>query len=190
MDQQKAGGAPGRPRAGQVKEPHPGHRTRTVAYACKRCRRCGIRSDQVEAIINEAVLQRLRGADAADLLKVPAADPAEAQRILDEKAVLHGRLNEIADERADGLLTGAQARRATERIQDKLDALDRLQVDADRLRVLDGIPLGTAEVADALADLSTDRYRAVIDLLLTITVNPIGRCGNVFRAERITVEPR
>lgn len=186
----KTGGAPGRPKAGQVKEPHPGDRTRKVAYACKRCRRCGIRSDQVESIINEQVLQRLSDANASDLLKAPTADPQQAQRITDERAVLHGRLNEIADERADGLLTGAQAKRATERIQDRLDALDKLQIDADRLRVLDGVPLGTAEVADALADLSTDRYRAVIDLLMTVTVNPVGKCGNIFREDRIEVKPR
>jgi hypothetical protein len=184
------GGKPGRPKAGQVKEPHPGERSYKIAYGCKRCYGCSIRSEQVETIVNEAVLQWLSADDAVDLLKVPAADPEEAQRITDERAVLHGRLNEIADERADGFLTGAQAKRATERIQEKLDALDKLQVDADRLRVLDGLPLGTAEVAEALADLSEDRYRAVIDLLLTVTVEPVGKHGNTFRAERVKVDPR
>jgi DNA invertase Pin-like site-specific DNA recombinase len=184
------GGKPGRPKAGQVKEPHPGQRSHKIAYACKRCRGCSIRAEQVEPIVNEAVLQWLSAEDAVDLLRVPAADPQEAQRITDERAVLHGRMNEIADERADGLLTGAQAKRATERIQEKLDALDRLQIDADRLRVLDGIPLGTAEVADALADLSDDRYRAVIDLLMTVTVQPVGKRGNIFRAERVKVDAR
>ena len=187
----KTGGAPGRPKAGEVKEPHPGHVNRQVAYACARCRKCGIRSGLVEPIINEAVVQWLSADDATDLLKVPGADPAEAQRILDERAVLHGRLNEIADERADGLLTGAQAKRATERIQCKLDALEKLQVDADRLRILDGIPLGTAEVAEALADLSTDRYRAVIDLLMTVTIKTVGRQnGSRVDPERVKVEPR
>ena len=186
----KTGGKPGRPRAGEVKEAHPGTLAYSIAYSCKRCRGCAIRSDQLEPIINEAVVQWLSDPEATDLLRAPAADPAEAQRIADERAVLHGRLNEVADERADGLLTGAQAKRATERIQDKLDALERLQIDADRLRVLDGIPLGTAEVADALADLSTDRYRAVIDLLMVVTVNPVGRCGNTFRADRVKVDPR
>lgn len=185
---QPTGGQSGRPKAGETKS-HPGEKSHRIAYACKRCRGCSIRSEYVEPTVNEAVLQWLSAPDATDLLKVPAADPEQAQRIADERAVLHGRLNEVADERADGLLTGAQAKRATERIQDKLDALDKLQIDADRLRVLDGIPLGTAEVADALADLSTDRYRAVIDLLMTVTVAPVGKGGNTFR-DRITVAPR
>lgn len=185
----KTGGKSGRPKAGQVKEPHPGQIAETVSYACKRCRGCAIRGNVVEPIINEAVLQWLSAPEAVELLKIPAADPEQAQRINDERTLLHGRLNEIADERADGLLTGAQAKRATERIQAKLDDLDALQVDADRLRVLDGIPLGTAEVADALADLSADRYRAVIDLLMTVTVAPVGKVGNIVR-ERVTVEPR
>lgn len=187
---QKTEGKPGRPKAGQTKDPHPGTRSHLITYACKRCRGCSIRAEQVEPIVHEAVLQWLSDEDATDLLRVPAADPAEAQRLLDEKSVLHDRLNEIADERADGLLTGAQAKRATERIQAKLDDLDKLQIDADRLRVLDGIPLGTAEVADALADLSTDRYRAVIDLLMTVTIEPVGKGGKVFRPERVKVDPR
>lgn len=187
---ERTGGKPGRPKAGQVKEPHPGQMSHKIAYSCRRCRRCSIRSEHVEPIINEAVVQKLSAPDAVDLLKSPAADPDQAQRITDEKSVLHGRLNEIADERADGLLTGAQAKRATDRIKEKLGALEKLQIDADRLRILDGIPLGTAEVADALADLSTDRYRAVIDLLMTVTVEPVGKCGNRFRDDRIKVEPR
>lgn len=185
----KTGGNPGRPKAGEVKEQHPGQVADSISYACTRCRGCAIRGHVVEPIINETVLQWLSAEDATDLLRIPAADPAEAQRLLDERSVLHGRLIEIADERADGLLTGAQAKHATDRIQAKLDALDKLQMDADRLRVLDGIPLGTAEVADALADLSTDRYRAVIDLLMTVTVTPVGKVGNIIR-DRVKVTPR
>lgn len=186
----KTGGAPGRPKAGEVKEPHPGQMAYQVSYACKRCRGCAIRAGQVEPIIDGMVVGILSREDAQDLLKVPAGDPVEAQRLLDEKAVLHGRLNEIADERADGLLTGAQAKRATERIQANLDVIEKLEIDADRLRVLEGIPLGTDEVGDAVADLSDDRYRAVVGLLMEVTILPVGKTGGrVFNPERVKVTP-
>ena len=47
----------------------------------------------------------------------------EAERQRTEEAVLLARMDAIADERADGDLTGRQAARATARIQEKLDTL-------------------------------------------------------------------
>jgi hypothetical protein len=41
--------------------------------------------------------------------------------------------------------------------------------------VFDGLPLGKLEVAEAVARLSLDRLRAVIDVLATVTVMPIGK---------------
>ena len=76
--------------------------------------------------------------------------------------MLLARIDAIADERADGLLTGHQAQRATERIQKKLDAITRQQQDQDQRRLLEDIPLGSDQVADAVEALPPDRLRAVI----------------------------
>jgi hypothetical protein len=105
-----------------------------------------------------------------------------------EEAVLLARMDAIADERADGLLTGQQAHRATARIQDKLDAIERKRQDQERLRVLDGIPLGTDQVRKVVERLSPVRLRAVIRLLMTVTVEPVGKGGHVFNPERVQVE--
>ena len=121
----------------------------------------------------------------ADLLKAEVHDVAEAESLRVERLALMQRLDEIADERADGLLTGQQAQRATARINERLDAIELQQQDTERLRVLDGLPLGKPEVADAVRLLSPDRLRAVIDLLVTITVAPVGKGGRQFRAERV-----
>jgi hypothetical protein len=51
--------------------------------------------------------------------------------------------------------------------------------------VFAGIPLGKPEVSDAITQLSPDRFRAVVDLLLTITVAPVGKGGHVFNPERV-----
>lgn len=72
----------------------------------------------------------------------------------------------------------------------KLAAIERKQQDAERLRVFDGIPLGKPEVADAIKRLSPDRVRAVLDVLMTVTVAPVGKGGHVFNSERVQVNWR
>jgi DNA invertase Pin-like site-specific DNA recombinase len=167
-----------------------GPRSHAITYACKSCRGCSIRAEHVEPLIYRVIAGRLARADAVDLLKAELHDVAEAEALRIEANTLLSRLDEIADERADGLLTGAQARRATDRIQEKLDAIERRQQDAERLRGFDGIPLGKPEVVDAIKELSPDRLRAVIDVLVEFVVAGIGKGGNTFRPERVAVNWR
>lgn len=150
---------------------------KTITYACKTCRGVSIRAEHVEPLLYSIVSGRLAQDDAIDLLKSELHDEAEAERLRTEKNALLTRLDEIADERADGLLTGQQAKRATERVQEKLDAIERQQQDAERLRVFDGLPLGKPEIAEALKRLSPDRFRAVVGVLMAVTVAPIGKGG-------------
>lgn len=128
--------------------------------------------------------------DAADLLKSEQHDRAEVETLRTEANTLLTRLDEIADERADGMLTGPQARRATERIQAKLDEIERRQRDQERLRVFDGIPLGTPEATEAIHNLSPDRFRAVLDVLAEFVVAPVGKGVPVFNPERVQVNWR
>jgi hypothetical protein len=125
-----------------------------------------------------------------DLLKAELHDAAEAEALRTEENTLRSRLNEIADERADGLLTGAQAQRATARINEKLAAIERRQQDQNRLRVFDGIPLGKPQVAAAIQRLSPDRFRAVVDVLMTVTVMPVGKGRHVFNPDRMRAVPK
>ena len=93
-------------------------------------------------------------------------------------------------ERAEGLLTGRQAKLATDRINEKLEAIRHRQADQERLRVFDGIPLGEPEVAAAVEKLSPDRFRAVLDVLMEISVAPVGKSGRVFNPQRVQVNWR
>ena len=163
---------------------------RRIVYVCKACHGVSILSENLEPIVYRIVSGRLAMPDAVDLLKAGQHDTAEAEALRTERAALLVRLDEIADERADGLLTGAQAKRATERINDNLATIEHRQQDQARLRVFDGIPLGTPEVADAIARLSPDRFRAVLDVLATITVAPVGKSGRVFNPDRVQVNWR
>jgi DNA invertase Pin-like site-specific DNA recombinase len=163
---------------------------KTIVYGCKQCHGVSIRAEHVEPLLMRVVAGRLAQPDAIDLLRAELHDEAEAEKLRTEANTLLARLDEIADERADGLLTGKQAKRATERINNKLTELERRQQDQEKLRVFDGIPLGKPEATDAVQRLSPDRFRAVLDVLLTVTVAPVGKGGRVFNPERVQVNWR
>ncbi|EIT90884.1 recombinase family protein [Mycobacteroides abscessus] len=167
-----------------------GPRAHSIVYACKTCRGCSIRAEHVEPLLYQLISARLARPDAVDLLKAEQHDAAEAEALRLERMTLLARLDEVADERADGLIDGRGYRRATERIQAKLDDIERRQQDGERLRVFDGIPLGKPEVTDAVEKLSADRFRAVLDVLCTITVLPVGKGGKAFKPERVQVDWR
>ena len=124
------------------------------------------------------------------MLKAEVHDEVEAEQLRVEKASLYAKLDELAVERAAGLLTGRQVQIATGIVQQQIDAIDRKEEDAEKLRVFDGIPLGKPEVADAVDSLSPDRLRAVLSVLMTITVVPVGKGGYVFNPERVQVDWR
>jgi DNA invertase Pin-like site-specific DNA recombinase len=165
-------------------------RSHSITYACKKCRGCSVRAEHVEPLIYKVVAGRLARADAVDLLKAEMHDAVEAEALRVKRLALLGRLDEIADERADGLIDGVGYRKMTERINEKLDAIERRQQDAERLRVFDGLPLGKPEVVDAIKELSPDRLRAVIDVLVEFAVVPVGKGGHTFRPDRVAVNWR
>ncbi|BBZ22819.1 recombinase family protein [Mycolicibacter hiberniae] len=169
-------------------------RDKRIVYQCKTCHGCSVRADYVEPMLIEAVGQRLSRADAIDLVRAEQLDATEAEAMRTETNTLLTRLDEIADERADGLLTGAQAKRATDRIQAKLDAIEHKQRDQTTMRVLDDIRIGTDEAVDDVAELSPDRLRAVMELLGTVTVAPVGKGhranGVRFDPDRVTFDWR
>jgi len=179
----ETGGQPGRIRDGETRRSK--DTVRRVSYICQRCRGCSIAAEHTEAFLVALIGKRLAEPDAVDLLKAEMHDEAEGERLRQEKSNLFTELDNLAVERAQGLLTGRQVQIATEIVQSKLDAIERREHDAEKVRILDGLPLGTEAAIDAVAQLSADRFRAVMDLLCTATIAPVGRGGKEFKEERI-----
>jgi uncharacterized protein with ACT and thioredoxin-like domain len=87
-------------------------------------------------------------------------------------------------------MTGRQLQIATEAVQQQISDLDRQEQDQERIRVFDEIPLGTEAALEAVEALSPDRLRAVIGVLMTITILPVGKGGShVFNPDRVKVKP-
>lgn len=162
-----------------------------TVYVCKTCRGCSVRARYVEPLVMDLVAGRLAMPDAVDLLTAQEHDAAEAEQLRTEATTLLAEIDAIGMERADGLLTGRQAKLATDRLQAKLDAVQARMNDVARVRVFDGIPLGKKEVIDAVKGLSPDRFRVVMGVLMDVKVQPVGKGhwagANRFDPERIKV---
>jgi DNA invertase Pin-like site-specific DNA recombinase len=181
---QPTGGKSGRRRAGQPPAPS-GQVKHSITYACRTCHGVSIRAEHVVPLLYGIVGGRLAMEDAVDLLKAEIHDEAEAERIRVELNALRTELRNIGVERGQRLLTGEQAKIASDLISEDIAKLERRQQDQERLRVFEGIPLGTPQAVDAVKRLTDDRFRAVVDVLATVTVTPVGKSGHVFDPERV-----
>jgi DNA invertase Pin-like site-specific DNA recombinase len=170
----------------QMQQHRGGPRAHSITYTCQACRGVNIRAEHVEPLLYGLVSGRLAKEDAVDLLKAEIHDEAEAEAIRTELNELYTELKNIGIERGKRLLTGEQAKIATDLINEDIAKLEARQQDSERLAVFEGIPLGTPEVADAIARLSPDRFRAVVGVLLTsIVVAPVGKGSHVFNPDRV-----
>ena len=141
----------------------------------------------VEEWVSEVAIARLSRDDAGELLRDDKRPDVEALRT--EAAALRARLDQLATEFADGVLTGSQLRTATSRVRSKLATIEARMADAGRTDVLGPLVLAK-DVRAAWEALSTDRRRAVIDALMIIRLLPPGRGTRTFRPETVIIEPR
>jgi hypothetical protein len=96
-----------------------------ITYCCKSCHGVSIRAEHVVPLVYGVVAGRLAKPDAVDLLKAEVHDEAEAEALRLEANTLHGELDSIGVERGEGLLTGKQAKIATDIVKQKLEAIER-----------------------------------------------------------------
>ena len=111
---------------------------------------------------------RLAMPDAVDLLQGRDARRGRGRGIrIGVGDALRPKLDRSASNAASGLLTGRQAKIATDRINEKIAKLERRQQDQERLRVFDGHPAGDARGRRRGQALSPERFRAVLDVLMS-----------------------
>lgn len=177
-----------------MQTPKDRHGNTAITYACKGCRGVSIRAELVTPYVYGLVIARLSREDAKDLLKAEIHDAAEAEAIRAELNALYTEIENIGIERGQRLLTGPQAKIATDLISADIAKLERRQQSQERLQVFDGLELGTPDVEVGIRALSADRFRAVIDVLMTLVVQPVGKGhrvnGERFDPERIIPTPK
>lgn len=165
---------------------------KSIVYRCKKCLGISVRAVHVEPMVRGLVGDRLARPDAVDLLKSELHDAAEAERLRTQRQALLAQVRDAEAEYDDGVIDGRRLAARKERVAAKLAELESQQQDQERLRVFDGLPLGKPRVRAAVAALSADRLRAVMAVLMTVTVLPVGkghrpRDGERFDPDRVEV---
>ena len=128
---------------------------------------------EVDEFIQKLAVARLSRADAAGLLADTGGGP-DVVALREEGAAIRRNLEEMAADRALGLITRPQMLAATGRASIRLDEIGAELDHAARENVL--APLVAAEnAADLWETLDLSRKRAVIKTLMVITLHSPGR---------------
>lgn len=141
-------------------------------------------SEPVDEYVGLLTIELLSREDARHLLHDQKRPDVEALR--QEAVTLRERLTSVAVEFADGDLTASQLRAVTERLRQKLHAIESEMADAGRVDTL-GPLINASDVEAAWAALALPRKRAVLDLLFHIVIHAPGRGTRTFRPETVGV---
>lgn len=137
------------------------------------------------------IAARLSQPDAADLLAPPGrADEARAHQ--DQDADLRARLDGLAEAYAAGEIDRRQLRAGSERLRRRLDEIAEDLARVARYPVLAAIVTATdlaAQLRSMYVD-DLDRLRAILALLVEITVKPPGRGARIFDPQAVKIEWR
>jgi site-specific DNA recombinase len=144
------------------------------------------KAQEIEDFIVKLVIARLSRDDAADLIEMPAGGP-DVGLLREEAAAIRRNLDELAADRAVGLITRAQMLAATTRAGARLDQIGAELEHAAQESVL--TPLVAADnITEVWKELDLSRKRAVIKTLMTITLMSPGKgARRPFDPDTVTV---
>jgi DNA invertase Pin-like site-specific DNA recombinase len=139
-----------------------------------------VAAGQVDEWVTAVIVERLSRPDLADLLDPPKHVDTAALRT--ESASIRRNLDELAADRAVGLVSRSQMLAATERANARLAAIGTELAQSTGKSVLSPFLRGE-KAAKVWAGLDDSRRRAVIATLCTVTLHPAGRGARVYDVE-------
>lgn len=153
-------------------------------------------AEPVEDYVSRIIVRRLARKDAVRLLSPSKSVNTRVLRA-DERR-LRERLDSLAAEYAkpDSALTASQLNVASRAIKDQLTAVQAELADAGRVDLLgELVGLGGDDkearecaVREVWGELGTERQRAVVQELLSVTLHPVGRGVRTFRPKTVGIE--
>lgn len=154
-------------------------------YGCRECFKITRKQADVDAVVEGLVVARLSQPDA--VLALAAGDPERARELREQIDGAEARLVLAADGFADGDLTGEQLRRVTAKLRPQLEVWRaELSSCAPSPGLLE---VAGADAASRWASAPVDVRRAVVETLMTVTIEPQG-IGRRFDPEAVRIEWR
>jgi site-specific DNA recombinase len=144
-----------------------GGRWKMTVYTCSASAHLSRNAKEVDGFIEAVVIERMSRPDAADLLG-PDRKQDVSQLLVQDEA-LRARLDEQARLHADGLIDGRQLAEGTASIRHQREEVTAALAAASRGSVLAGVA-DAEDPAAAWAGLDLSRKRAIIEVLMTVTV--------------------
>lgn len=158
----------------------------TRVYQCQAHAHLSRGADPIDDLVERVIVARLRRPDLAGLLATEAPDVAPLR---EEAQTLRLRLDQVAADYADGLVSGRQLQVATARVEDRLAQVEQALADAGRGCRLAPL-LNAPDPGQAWVDADLSTRQAVLAALATVTVMP-GRPGRApFDPSTIRIEWR
>ncbi|KQX66454.1 hypothetical protein ASD06_03410 [Angustibacter sp. Root456] len=148
------------------------------AYLVYTCRRSGCVSHQadfVESLVLRRVVEALEEPSFWLRWLAPASEAGDPAALRAEEHGLHERLEALATDYADGLLSRSQMQAGTARLRERLEEVEREMGLLGRTDVLAGLR-DTEYVWQELDAMPTDRLRAVVESVIeSVRLLPRGR---------------
>lgn len=123
----------------------------------------------VDEYVQALAIERLSRPDAAELL-IPVPEQRPREDLAAQSNALRTKLDTIAADYAEDLMTRKQMLDATAKTRARLDELSTKMAGQSATSVLASLPLGTPEIADQWDSYHLDKKRAIIDALMTVTI--------------------
>lgn len=168
---------------GPMKAAQPGGR-KSRAYVCAAHSHVLRSGEPLDDYIERVVLARLSRADANLLLDDKRVDLPALQA---ERIGLQARLDELADQFAEGAIDGSQLRKGTSTLRGKLAVVDSQLADAARTDPVAGLIADRGRVAEKWAACTPTVQGQIIDSLMTVRVLPCPKGKRAFDPDYIDI---
>lgn len=152
-------------------------------YICRECSGIGRSMRDLDELVLSLVAARLSQEDASDLLL--AEDKPDTAALQTEAAAIRAKLDALATDYAEDIITSAQLRAGSELLRGKLKDIEGRLLDSTKARLFDGV-IGVEDVAAQLKNLDLSRRRAIIQALMVVTINTTTK-GRTFYPEDVAV---
>jgi site-specific DNA recombinase len=156
-------------------------------YHCNHCQKLSRDGIKLDAVVIERVVWRLSREDAVDLLR-PPVEEVDAESLREERRALEDKLIQLGKDFANE--DPAFIRSALAEINGRLAEIGTALDDPGKAAIFEDV-IGAKDVRKAFMGLDLGRQRTIIDALMTITVNPVGKgVGARFDAKAIDMPLR